>query len=317
MWDTQQAQGHTSSIHRIDITAHGKRAETRIGEVANALKSLLDLSGSGYGGQNPLMTTRQIGSAQRTIYPSVPLRTSWDRLLFTRLAGMIALRPLLLFLALSVIGCNTNKKSPEISVSGTSDKRINELIDALASQHSKPNVDSRERVPMEQAIWDAVDALFAEGVRAFPLLCEHFDDSRFSFSEDFISSGPGMNPVAHRTVGYLCYRIVRDQVQKYESWEGRDPRESPGYFTCVVPFEKAQAMDWLRSSKGKSLWELQIDNLNLVIAENQALSANKDMAPDDKDLCSYAIEKNNELIGILKVNRSHLLTKPIRPYCGR
>jgi hypothetical protein len=63
-------------------TAHGKRAEKRIGEVANAPKHLLDLSGSGGKGSESAQTTRQIGSAQRTIYPSVPLRTSWDRLIF-------------------------------------------------------------------------------------------------------------------------------------------------------------------------------------------------------------------------------------------
>jgi hypothetical protein len=245
------------------------------------------------------------------------LRKLYPVMLAVRFEGMIALRPLLLLLTLCMIGCQANKTSPQDSDGGTVGKRIRELIDSLASQHPKPNTESRERVPMEPTIWDSVDALFAEGVQAFPFLCEHFDDPRFSFSEDFVSSGPAMNPVAHRTVGYLCYRIVHDQVQKYESWEGPDPRESPGYSSCVVPNEKAKAMDWVRSSNGKSLWELQIDNLRLVIAENQALLANKDLDPDDRDLCTVAVEKNAELIEILKANRSHLLTKPIRPYSAR
>lgn len=232
--------------------------------------------------------------------------------------GSDRLRLLILLTFVSILGCQA--KDMNLGASGDGkllDKQINDLIDSLASHYEKPNVDSRERVPAEPAIWRAVDELIAIGPRAFPLLIDHFDDERFSFTEDCVSCERSENPVFKRTVGHLCYMIVRSQVQRYESWEGPDPRDSPGYSECVVPHEKERAVQWLQSSAGKSLWEMQYDNIRFVILENHKMLEKQTMTQNDRDLCIEAIAKNEELLELLKVNRSHLLTKPIRPSSDR
>ncbi len=196
-------------------------------------------------------------------------------------------------------------------------ERISALIDKLASKHDKPNSDSRKHVPYEPSIWTSVDELVGLGTDVFPTLVDHFDDDRFSYTEDCISCARSENPVLKQTVGFLCFQIVRPQVHRYGSWDGPDPRESPGYRTCIVPREKDLAVEWLRSSKGKALWQLQSENIQLVILENRAMLNEGLLPQDDQDLCAVAIEKNEELLEMFKINRSHILTRSIRPIYDR
>ena len=71
------------------------------------------------------------------------------------------------------------------------DKKIDALIATLASPNEKPPIDEDD-VPIYPPGYDhkaqdrvlaARDALFSEGIRAFPRLIRHADDRRYSYTE--------------------------------------------------------------------------------------------------------------------------------------
>jgi hypothetical protein len=189
---------------------------------------------------------------------------------------------------------------------------IERLIDRLASKNPMPKKGSKELSPHEKRIWKSVDELHQFGVRAFPQLIAHFDDARFSFSEDSLSS----KAVHHHSVGYLCHEIVDSQVTKYVSWAVGDPRGSPGYGRGIFPRNKKDAEAWWQSNRNKELWELQVANLRFVIAENQELLKSEADARRRK-LCEEAIAANERLASEITKDKSPLPSKPFRPYVGR
>ncbi len=196
-------------------------------------------------------------------------------------------------------------------------ERIEKLIESLASKHEPPTPDSRVLTKEEKSIWKAVDELMIIGIEALPALIDHFDDERFSFTESNVSGSRLDNPVLHQTVGRLCYRIVTAQVQKYVSWSGPDPRDSPGYRSTVVPTKKEEAVKWINERMEKALWELQKENLSLVITQNEELLAKIEKGSNDHQLCKMAIKKNSELIAKLERTKKPLPSTSPRPWYDR
>lgn len=173
----------------------------------------------------------------------------------------------------------------------------------------------KRMVPMreEKAVWKAVDELMSLGPKAFPALIDHFEDERYSYTEDNTTGERIAGPSVNRTVGYLCFHIVTAQVQKYVSWDEPDPRDSPGYNSTVVPWVKKDAVEWIKGRVDKPLWELQIENLSFVIEQNEKLLKDFEKDSHEEKLCKEAIKKNAELIAQLKRTQKPLPSRNPRP----
>lgn len=183
-------------------------------------------------------------------------------------------------------------------------------VDRLASKHPKPAPGAR--APYEQEVWDAVDALHELEASAFPVLIAHFNDARYSFTQDSLS-GDDDQSTRRETVGFLCRQIVQRQVQKRVVWSG-DPRGTPGYSECVVPDDVQDALTWWNKHRDQALWQLQIANILYVIDLNADLARSD---PRQRDLCEENIRANKALIDQLTASRTPLPTKPYRPYRGK
>lgn len=191
-------------------------------------------------------------------------------------------------------------------------KKIEKLIDQLASNSAKPVQGSNRRAPREAEIWAAVDELHGCGTAAFPYLIAHFDDERFSYSEE----SPATTRVYQASVGRLCGKIVERQINKYVPWKLPDPRGTPGYGMAIVPQDKAQALEWWKANQNRKLWELQADSVRVVLDENRK----RQLTEGDetrKRHAADAIQANEELLARLLQTEVPLPTKPFRPYASR
>lgn len=187
------------------------------------------------------------------------------------------------------------------------------MIDRLASKNVKPAEGEKGLSPHEERIWKAVDALNGLGVTAFPQLIAHFDDDRFSFSQDRMS-GRG---IRHESVGHLCWEIVERQVKKRVCWNVADPRGTPGHTgAAIVPCGKEAAEVWWEAHRDKKLWELQAESVRSVISANQKVLASE-QDEDRRRVCEDAIRANEELLTKLLRTEAPIPTKPFRPYIGR
>lgn len=192
-------------------------------------------------------------------------------------------------------------------------KEVEKLIDQLASKYPKPDKRSDSRPPREAGIWDAVDKLHSYGTAAFPYLIAHFDDERFSFSEE----SPATTRVYHESVGRLCWEIVERQVKKCSLWKVPDPRGTPGFTgKAIVPRDKEEARSWWKTNQEKRLWQLQADSVRVILEENRERLAREDDA-DRRRHCSDAIQANEQLLSRLLQSELPIPTKPFRPYVSR
>lgn len=192
-------------------------------------------------------------------------------------------------------------------------QRLDSLIESLCSRHPAPS--PKRMVPMreEKAVWKAVDELMSLGPKAFPALIDHFEDERYSYTEDNTTGERIAGPSVNRTVGYLCFHIVTAQVQKYVSWDEPDPRDSPGYYSTVVPWVRKDAVEWIKGRVDKPLWELQKENLSFVIEQNEKLLKDFDKDSREEKLCKEAIKKNTEQIAQLERTQKPLPSRNPRP----
>ena len=216
---------------------------------------------------------------------------------------------------LTAIGQSQRSETRQPKVDDTKSADVEHLIDQLASRNPEPpqwKQQSPQAVAREEQIWKAVDRLHEMGLRAFPQLIAHFDDKRFCCLEDSMAS----DDVHHRSVGFVCWIIVRSQVKKYVPWEGPDPRGLPGYASCTLPSDKKEAESWWKANQTKSLWELQIENVRTVIAENENALKTEKKAYRRK-LCEEAIRANERLAADIAKRRSPIPTEPFRPYSGK
>ncbi len=191
--------------------------------------------------------------------------------------------------------------------------KVKALIDQLAAINPKPQ-GFRDLGKHEPQIWNAVDQLHNLGTVAFPFLIEHFDDDRYCCSEDHMSDSRGY-PVVRRSVGSVCRTLIGDQVRVCIPWDG-DQRGTPGYNVSIVPHGKNEALEWWLLNQDKALWELQSDNVRLVIDMNRQRLRTEN-SPEYTALCEKAIRANEQLELELKQNKKPITREPWRPYIGR
>jgi hypothetical protein len=161
-----------------------------------------------------------------------------------------------------------------------SEREIKKLVDQLVSPNPKPITgDEDERVEPEYRLPRGFDKdkqkqvhaaryqLKQIGPAAFPFLIERWKDKRYCMTVSHGLSGYCYN----WTVGQVCEAIAFDQLQPYSTWPAGydDPRgkpKSPDYPPHFLSSQKA-ARKWWEKNKQKTLYQMQLEILDWVIAE--------------------------------------------------
>jgi hypothetical protein len=157
---------------------------------------------------------------------------------------------------------------------------IEALIEQLASPNPKP-ITGREdksvapdyRLPpgfdkvRQRSVIRARGELRKLGPAAFSVLIKHWGDERYSVTTSHGLSGYCNN----QNVGWVCEAIVLDQLQPYSTWPRTDddPRGKPKRPNYPEKFLSTaeDALKWCEARRDKSLYDMQLEVLDWVIAE--------------------------------------------------
>ncbi len=155
------------------------------------------------------------------------------------------------------------------------DKEIKTLIDQLVSPNPEPMTTFRPHIDLpagydrtkQAKVLDARSKLLELGSPAFPFLIERWNDERYCLTTENGLSGCFTN----ESVGSICRIIVFVQLQPFGFWQsgGDDPRgkpHRPSYPEHFLESQKA-AKAWWEKNKGKTLYQMQLEALDWVIAE--------------------------------------------------
>src|SRR5262249_52744287 len=161
-----------------------------------------------------------------------------------------------------------------------SDREIKALVAQLVSPNPKPIIgDGKERAALhfrlpkefdrkkQKYVVDAWGKLRQLGPRAFPFLIEQWENDKYCLTVQH-----GLSSACYNlTVGEVCQRIVADQLQPYSFWPkvDDDPRgkpKRPSYPLTQLRTKKA-AEQWWAKHKDKTLYQMQLEALDWVIAE--------------------------------------------------
>jgi hypothetical protein len=175
-------------------------------------------------------------------------------------------------LSQALLAYSKDKKQPP------SAKEIKALIDQLVSPNRKPNVEDGDSAARglprdfdrkkQKQVDRAITKLQKLGTRAFPFLIERWGDKRYCLTASSSASGAFL----HQTVGQICRAIICDQLQPYGTWPGggynpdrRPPHYRPGYPDKFLGSQEA-ARRWWKKNQGKTLYQMQLQALDWVIA---------------------------------------------------
>jgi hypothetical protein len=185
---------------------------------------------------------------------------------------------LFLFIILAASALATSAGEPEKK---PTEKEIKALIDKLVSPNPKPITGDEDpdvapdyRLPpgfdeeKQKLVRKAISDLKGLGICAFPFLIDRWDDDHFC-----ILISEGINGYfRNQSVGKTCKMIIFDQIQPYGNSAGFAKNDDlklawrPSY-----PYEflasRADAKKWYEKHKDKSLYEIQLEALDWVIAE--------------------------------------------------
>jgi hypothetical protein len=179
-----------------------------------------------------------------------------------------------LLLSPGLWGCSSEKPTPPM------DPEIQALIDQLVSPNPKPitgkedeNVEPDYRLPAgfdrdkQKQVHSARRELRQLGPKAFPFLIERWGDEKYC-----LTCSEGINGYCfNQTVGAICESIIFDQLQPYSFWPrvDGDPRGKPKRPDYPGRFlgSREAARQWWEKNKDKSLYQMQLEILDWVIAE--------------------------------------------------
>lgn len=149
-------------------------------------------------------------------------------------------------------------------------QQIKALVAQLVSPNPKPILKGDSwRLPKgfdrdkQKKVHEAWAELRMIGPSAFPFLIENLDDDRYCMTVE-ISAGDNL------TVGQVCFEIIFEQIQPYGFRQKgvSDPRTllpRPSYPEFLR--SKKEARKWWEKSKHKTLYQMQLEALDWVIAE--------------------------------------------------
>lgn len=126
-----------------------------------------------------------------------------------------------------------------------------------------PGFDKAKQLPVLQARVDLAEL----GLQAFPYLIDKWDDKQHC-----ITMFHSLSEYSHNvTVGFVCQKILFDQLQPYSIWPRSedDPRgkpKRPSYPSAHLRNQR-EAREWWEKHKTKTMFEIQLEVLDWVIAE--------------------------------------------------
>lgn len=160
------------------------------------------------------------------------------------------------------------------------EEEIRALVDQLVSPNPKPITGDEDksvapdyRLPpgfdkeKQKRVREAVVQLRKIGPRAFPALIERWNDERYC-----VTTFHRLSEYSHNaTAGGVCQMTIFDQLQPYSIWPRSedDPRgkpKRPGYASKFLVSQQ-EARAWWEKNKQKTLFEMQLEVLDWVIAE--------------------------------------------------
>jgi hypothetical protein len=164
-----------------------------------------------------------------------------------------------------------SKKAPP------TEKEIKALIDQLASPNPKPIINKSGAPSInlppgfdrkkQDKVHLARSKLVELGHLAFPALIESWNDERYSLTTCNSLSDWFYN----ESVGHVCQTIIFDQLRPYGYWQETDgdPRDKPHRPSYPGRFLDSQkeAKSWWEKNKEMALYQMQVEALNWVIAE--------------------------------------------------
>jgi hypothetical protein len=157
------------------------------------------------------------------------------------------------------------------------EKEIKALIEQLVSPNPKPIVNKRGAPEIElppgfvlkkqEKVHAARSRLMELGLPAFPLLIESENDERYSLTTSDSASGWYTN----ESIGHICKDILFGQLQPYGFWpklkgEPQGKPKRPSYPARFLNSQEA-AKAWWEKNKGKTLYQMQVEVVDWVIAE--------------------------------------------------
>jgi hypothetical protein len=122
----------------------------------------------------------------------------------------------------------------------------------------------------QQQVDRAISKLLRLGPQAFPFLIERWGDDRYCLTASDGISGAFL----HKTVGQICQAIIFAQLQPYGHWpagypdpeRNRRPPHRPRYPDRFLGSQES-ARQWWQKNKNKTLYQMQLEALDWVIAE--------------------------------------------------
>jgi hypothetical protein len=172
------------------------------------------------------------------------------------------------------------KAAPAAGAAPVTAGEIEALIDALVSRNPKPITGKEDRsvapdykLPVgfsrarQETVRQAFYRLRYAGPAAFPALIRRWGDERYALTGSHGLSGYHHN----HSVGWACEAAMFDQLQPYSTWPRTDgdPRgkpKRPSYPAKFLSTAEA-ALKWCEARRDKSLYEMQLEVLDWVIAE--------------------------------------------------
>ena len=196
-------------------------------------------------------------------------------------------------------------------------QEIARLIEQLASENPKPKnvTDSDgERVTVfppgysrdrQNKVHRAADELRKFGIDAFPQIIDHFDDHRYSYSEEAMNARSEL--FYSRSVGSHCMSIVCAQLYMFETWGDPWTGFGPTWDGHPELRSKSTAQRWWAKNKGKPLWRLQTDMLEWAID----LELNTKHATEwNSRAAMEAVKSNRTTLAELLATRKALSQRP-------
>jgi hypothetical protein len=173
------------------------------------------------------------------------------------------------------------RESAGVLKSPLSEHEIKTLIDGLVSPHPKPqeglppDFDKDKQKAVRDAVCAACSKLNALGKEAFPYLIERWEDKRYCLT---VSHAPFPGCYHNLTVGEVCQRLIFNHVQPYHDTQITNPsplaivdwhpvaKPRPAYRVVFLSSQE-QARQWWEKNKGKGLYDIQLEVLDWIIAE--------------------------------------------------
>ena len=232
----------------------------------------------------------------------------------------------LVILACQLISLSTAFADEPKPLADEKRKEIAQLIDQLASTNPEPVDDepmgnevgrhhsafpAKWDEKKQKKVFESAAALIRIGMDAFPQLAAHFNDPRYSYSDESLV----FDYYYKCNVGRLCQQIFLDQVDPHVSWQGPVKTDFGPTFNKHPPSIDPREFDkWWSKNSARPLWEIQADSLRWAIElESTVKIDDTDQAKNSAD----AQRQNKELLEKLLTTKKPInvaTPKPTRAY---